>query len=131
MDNQTTPFGMVIEDCTITACWDELLRVSDYDKKIVEKDEFNKNNIYKKRGIGTSPVKFGVGYDNNSENQGGTLSYVYVSIYILGCRKIHGMFQIILGFGYAVSNRILNSIPIITILTLDCRVAKEITYFPW
>ena len=68
---------MVITDCTITECWDELLKASHYSKKTLEVIEFNKNNIYKKRGIGTSPVKFGVGYDNNSENQGGILLYCY------------------------------------------------------
>ena len=66
---------MKLEDCHITACWDELLKVSNYAQKISEKDEFNKNNVYKKRGIGIVPVKFGIGYDNNAENQGGMLIY--------------------------------------------------------
>ena len=72
-----THFGQKLEYCTVRRCWDEVLTNSDYHKRREEVDAFNRENRWKKRGLGVVPTKFGIAFTATFLNQGGALLHVY------------------------------------------------------
>lgn len=54
--------GQVITNSTLNRCWDTLLRRSLYNQRLSSIQNFNKNNLWRKKGISIEPVKYGIGY---------------------------------------------------------------------
>ena len=58
---KTTPYGQTIHAPAIHRVWHQVMRRSEFDKRVVAIAKWNKRNPYCKRGIAVVPVKFGLG----------------------------------------------------------------------
>lgn len=76
-DRNTTPYGQLVENNHLYKISDELLKSSNYRQRRKQVNEFNLQNKYKKRGIGLTPVKFGISFTTAFLNQAGALVNVY------------------------------------------------------
>ena len=78
-ENMMTHFNQRLVNCNVGKCWDECLKLSDYDQMKLNIEEFNKVNRWKKQGIAMVPVKFCIGYtaDQVHLNQSGAFINVY------------------------------------------------------
>lgn len=74
---EITHFNQPIENCTLRKCWEECLKMSEFDKRKAEIEDFNSKNKYKKRGICILPVKFGIAFGVTHLNQSGALVQIY------------------------------------------------------
>ena len=72
-----THFGQEVILNRLPLIFSTLLKDSDYDNRVEKVKEFNKNNHYKKRGIATTPVKFGISFTSAFLNQAGALVHIY------------------------------------------------------
>lgn len=68
-EGDRTPYGMHLTQCNIRRCWEECLKLSEYDQRKIETDNFNRNNRYKKRGIYIVPTKLCIGFGMKALNQ--------------------------------------------------------------
>jgi len=57
--------------------WNKCLQNIRYEEKIKERDEFNKNNRFKKMGVAIVPAKFGLAFTATFLNQGSALIHAY------------------------------------------------------
>jgi xanthine dehydrogenase/oxidase len=74
----TTHFGMVMENCQVLACWDEVQQqAGGWDTRRAAVDAFNKQNRWRKRGLALTPTKFGIAFTKLTYNQGGSLVHIY------------------------------------------------------
>ena len=71
----TTHYGMRITDNVIEDIFNKLIKKSNYKKRKIEIDNFNKKNKVLKKGIAITPVKFGISFTTTHLNQGGCLLY--------------------------------------------------------
>ena len=78
-ENMMTHFNQRLVNCNVGKCWDECLKLSDYEQMKLNIEEFNKVNRWKKQGIAMVPVKFCIGYtaDQVHLNQSGAFINVY------------------------------------------------------
>eukprot|EP01114_Cavostelium_apophysatum_P003508 TRINITY_DN1343_c0_g1_i2.p1 TRINITY_DN1343_c0_g1~~TRINITY_DN1343_c0_g1_i2.p1 ORF type:complete len:1305 (+),score=284.96 TRINITY_DN1343_c0_g1_i2:94-4008(+) len=60
---QKTPYGQKLKYWNIPEIWSQLKKSCDFDRRFENVQEFNKKNLYTKRGINLTPMKFGVGYE--------------------------------------------------------------------
>ena len=74
---QTTPYGMEVTDFILHEMTDALLSSSHYQARRNAIAEWNAANPILKRGIGFSPVKFGISFTLTHLNQAGALVHVY------------------------------------------------------
>jgi xanthine dehydrogenase large subunit len=74
---QTTPYAMPVEDFIGGAMTDALLKSCDYEGRKAEIAAWNAKNPVLKRGIGFTPVKFGISFTLTWLNQAGALVHVY------------------------------------------------------
>jgi xanthine dehydrogenase/oxidase len=58
-----TPFGQALSYCYIREVWDYLKKVACYAEKRAAVDDYNRQNKWRKRGLGMIPVKYGSGYN--------------------------------------------------------------------
>lgn len=58
-----TPFGQALSECYIKEVWSFLKKKCDYGEKRRRVDEFNKQNKWRKWGLGMIPVTYGSGYN--------------------------------------------------------------------
>jgi xanthine dehydrogenase/oxidase len=58
-----TPFGQALSYCYIKQVWQYLKDQAKYSEKRGSVDEYNRNNKWRKRGLGMMPVKYGSGYN--------------------------------------------------------------------
>ena len=72
-----THYGMRLEDNVINEVFDNLVKKSDYKKRVLEIKKFNSKNNYQKKGIAITPVKFGISFTTIHLNQAGALVHVY------------------------------------------------------
>uniref|UniRef100_A0A915DBV3 Xanthine dehydrogenase n=1 Tax=Ditylenchus dipsaci TaxID=166011 RepID=A0A915DBV3_9BILA len=72
-----THFGMHLRQCNIGRCWQECRQTSNYDQRLETVEQFNKTNMYRKRGIYLTPTKFGIGFGFKALNQAGALVHIY------------------------------------------------------
>ncbi|NIZ61115.1 xanthine dehydrogenase molybdopterin binding subunit [Sedimentitalea sp. CY04] len=75
--DNTTPYGMEVSDFELHGMTERLLESSDYEARRAEIAEWNKGQDHLKRGIGFSPVKFGISFTLTHLNQAGALVHVY------------------------------------------------------
>ncbi|MFA3919079.1 xanthine dehydrogenase molybdopterin binding subunit [Ruegeria hyattellae] len=73
----TTPYGMEVTDFELHGMTDALLASSDYAARRLAIDTWNKENPIIKKGLGFSPVKFGISFTLTHLNQAGALVHVY------------------------------------------------------
>lgn len=75
--DNTTPYGMPVTDFVLDEMTERLLEDADYLKRRADIEEWNKSNSILKRGLGFSPVKFGISFTLTHLNQAGALVHVY------------------------------------------------------
>ncbi len=75
--NNVTHYGMRIEDNVIDEIFKRLVQKSNYKKRYEEIRKFNSKNIFKKKGIAITPVKFGISFTTIHLNQAGALVHIY------------------------------------------------------
>ena len=75
--DNTTPYGMEVRDFLLHEMTDKLLQSADYAARKAEIAAWNATNPVLKRGIGFSPVKFGISFTLTHLNQAGALVHVY------------------------------------------------------
>ncbi|RXG69954.1 Xanthine dehydrogenase/oxidase, partial [Armadillidium vulgare] len=75
--NSFMPYGQEIIDNKIRDCWEQILFSSKFEERKLEIDHYNRNNIYKKRGISAIPLIFGAGIGTPFLHQAGALVMVY------------------------------------------------------
>ncbi len=76
VDN-TTPYGMQVEDFELHGMTKSLMETSDYDARKAAIDVWNAENAVIKKGIAFAPVKFGISFTLTHLNQAGALVHVY------------------------------------------------------
>ncbi len=74
---QKTPYGQKIQDSNLSELFDRLKKNSGYDKLVQDVHKFNHKSNYIKRGIGITPVKFGLSFTKISHNQTSALIWIY------------------------------------------------------
>ena len=72
-----TPYGMALEDNVLPALIAELEERSDYWTRREAVSRFNGTSKLFKKGLGLTPVKFGIAYTSIPMNQGGALVHLY------------------------------------------------------
>ncbi|KAK9830775.1 hypothetical protein WJX74_006631 [Apatococcus lobatus] len=70
--------GQGVEAGQLRACWDQVLETSGFEERAGEVARFNQGSRWRKRGISTVPVKFGIGFAGKFMNQGGALVHIYM-----------------------------------------------------
>ncbi len=58
-----TPFGQALSYCYMRQVWEYLKDKASYAEKRAEVDKYNRDNKWRKRGLGMIPVKYGSGYN--------------------------------------------------------------------
>lgn len=76
-DGDRTHYTQQLIDCNIRKCWTECIAQSNYHKRKAEVNEFNNQNVWKKRGIALVPTKFGIAFTAQFLNQAGALVHIY------------------------------------------------------
>ena len=74
---QTTPYHMPVTDFILHDMTDALLEQADYARRRAAIADWNAHQPILKRGIGFSPVKFGISFTLTHLNQAGALVHVY------------------------------------------------------
>lgn len=70
------PYGQLV-DTPLDSLWDRLVATSNYATRRAEIDRFNTAQALRRRGIGMTPVKFGISFTKALLNQAGALVLVY------------------------------------------------------
>ncbi|MEM9016351.1 MAG: molybdopterin cofactor-binding domain-containing protein [Verrucomicrobiota bacterium] len=65
---KTAPCGQTIDAASIHRVWNQVLRRSEFAERIKEVQKWNRRNAAHKRGIGITPIKFGVGDPRSERN---------------------------------------------------------------
>ena len=68
-EGDSTHYGQVLEQWNIPRILNELTVSSDFIQRQTDVKEFNRQNLYRKRGISMIPNKFGIGFTTNSIEQ--------------------------------------------------------------
>ena len=76
-EGDATHFGQKLERWHIPRMTDELLRSSQFSERQKAVEQFNGENIFRKRGICFLPTKFGIAFTAKFLNQAGALVHVY------------------------------------------------------
>ncbi len=77
-NGQLTPYGQEITHSQLNNIYAKLAEKTNYSMLKEEVAEFNKHNPRYKRGIGITPVKFGISFTTALLNQGSALVWVYI-----------------------------------------------------
>jgi len=72
-----TPYGQEVEDFILHAMTEKLLKDADYTARKKAVAKWNAENPIVKKGLGISPVKFGISFTLTHLNQAGALVHVY------------------------------------------------------
>jgi xanthine dehydrogenase molybdopterin binding subunit len=72
-----TPYGQKLSNNNLNRIFEELVTKSDYYKRKSEIDKFNNENVYLKKGIALTPVKFGISFTTSFLNQAGALVNIF------------------------------------------------------
>ena len=74
----TTQYGQDIEDWIGDKVMAQVEDESDYRRRRISVDSYNKTSKYKKKGIALVPLKFGISFTATMLNQGGALLNIYM-----------------------------------------------------
>lgn len=72
-----TPYGQEVEDFILHGMTEEILKTSDYAARKSSIQKWNAENPIIKKGLGVSPVKFGISFTLTHLNQAGALVHIY------------------------------------------------------
>lgn len=72
-----TQYGMPVTDFVADRIMEELRVASDYEARRAAVEAFNREHPFIKRGIGFTPVKFGISFTTTHLNQAGALVHAY------------------------------------------------------
>jgi len=61
-DGKEAICGQVITDCTLPTVWSTLMERSQYDSRLSSCNQYNYDNLWRKKGIAITPVKYGMGW---------------------------------------------------------------------
>ena len=75
--NNTTHYGMVVEDNVAPEIIEQLKASSNYVKRRAKIEKFNAGSKYVKKGIALTPLKFGISFTTKFLNQAGALIHIY------------------------------------------------------
>jgi len=75
--NNTTPYGQLVDDNILQPLTDELEASSDYRKRRAAIAQFNASSPVLKKGLALTPLKFGISFNVVHLNQAGALVHVY------------------------------------------------------
>jgi xanthine dehydrogenase/oxidase len=70
-EGDRTHFGQQLQDFYVPDLWNKALKLADIEERRRAVDEFNKNNRWRKRGLATTPTKFGINFTAKFLNQVG------------------------------------------------------------
>ncbi|CAL8083327.1 unnamed protein product [Orchesella dallaii] len=76
-EGDMTPYGQILENCTLERCWEECLEMSQYFDRKRSAEFFNSTQLYRKRGLYITPCHFGIGYTHIPFNQAGAIVIIY------------------------------------------------------
>lgn len=76
-EGEITHFNQTLEDWYVPELYEQVMRTSEYTKRRIEVDEFNKTNKWRKQGISICPTKFGISFTALFLNQAGALVHIY------------------------------------------------------
>lgn len=76
-ENNTTHFGQKVENNHLNQIFDKILQMSHYEKLRDERNRFNSENEFFKKGLALTPVKFGISFTTSFLNQAGALVNIY------------------------------------------------------
>ncbi|KAM9316879.1 xanthine dehydrogenase/oxidase [Gastrophryne carolinensis] len=76
-EGDLTHFSQKLEGFNVQRCWEECLKISEYHKRKLAIEKFNRQHRWKKRGIAIIPTKFGISFTLSFLNQAGALVHVY------------------------------------------------------
>jgi xanthine dehydrogenase/oxidase len=81
--------GQPIVNCTLQTVWNTLLQRSRYEDRMGRCEEYNANNLWRKRGISITPVRYGIGWKKFNagvrlgvQRQDGTIIVVHTGLEI-------------------------------------------------
>lgn len=77
-ERNITPYGQVISQEILPKLFSELRKTSDYDRRRLEIEKFNKNSKSHLRGMSLTAVKFGISFTTRYLNQGSALVNVHL-----------------------------------------------------
>jgi xanthine dehydrogenase large subunit len=78
VEGQETPYGQPVRHAARAAtAWDQVLDGADVAARAREIADFNAAHEHTKRGLGVTPVKFGISFNFTPLNQAGALVHVY------------------------------------------------------
>ncbi len=76
-EKQSSPYGQEITDAPGSTFLNNCMHSANYIKLKEQVTEFNKNNRFKKRGLASIPIKFGISFTTAFLNQGSALIWIY------------------------------------------------------
>jgi len=75
--NSITHYGQKVENNRLLLLYNQLVKSSDYFNRRKQIDRFNQYNRFNKKGLGMTPVKFGISFTTAFLNQAGALVNIY------------------------------------------------------
>jgi hypothetical protein len=76
-ESMTTHYGQVVEDDRVQRIWRQLKKDAEVERRRQELQAWNTKNPMHKRGIGMTPVMFGISFTLTMYNQAGALVHIY------------------------------------------------------
>ncbi|KAM8946598.1 xanthine dehydrogenase/oxidase isoform 2-T2 [Pelodytes ibericus] len=76
-EGDLTHFNQRLDGFTLHRCWDECVKNSNFHKRHLAIQDFNRQHRWKKRGIAVIPTKFGISFTLTLLNQAGALIHIY------------------------------------------------------
>ncbi|MFC7497591.1 MULTISPECIES: xanthine dehydrogenase molybdopterin binding subunit [unclassified Nocardioides] len=78
VDGQATPYGQPVRHPErLVAAWEQVHETAALDARRAEITAWNAEHPHRKRGLATTPVKFGISFNFTTFNQAGALVHVY------------------------------------------------------
>jgi xanthine dehydrogenase/oxidase len=56
-----TPYGTVLDEWNIPEMWQQISKTSDFNLRFAKVQEYNAQNMWTKKAITLTPIKFGIG----------------------------------------------------------------------
>lgn len=77
-DGDITPFGTEVKNCTLPEIWKNCRSEAQYEERLKQVQQFNRENKWKKRGLSMTATKMGIGFGPIFFNQGAALVNIYI-----------------------------------------------------
>ena len=76
-EGDSTHFGQKLEAWNIPRILDHLTKTSGFIKRQNDIEEYNRTNMYRKRGLSLVPCTYGLSFLSKYKNQAGALVHIY------------------------------------------------------